>query len=51
LDLEKLSPAEQALFTSARRAGQVEKTLPTLPEPHGSWVKPLASAWAQRYGQ
>ena len=51
LDLEKLSPAEQALFTSARRAGQVEKTLPTLPEPHGSWVKPLALAWAQRYGQ
>ena len=50
LALEKLAPADQALFTSAKRAGQVEKTMPTLPEPHGSWVKPLALAWAQRYG-
>ncbi len=51
LALGKLPPADQALFTSARQPGQVEKFMPTLPEPHGSWTGALEREWIKRYGQ
>ena len=47
----KLPAADQALFTSARQPGQVEKFMPTLPEPHGSWTGALEREWIKRYGQ
>lgn len=51
LALEKLSALELARFASPRLPGQVEKVMPTLPEPHASWVDPLEREWLRRYGQ
>ncbi len=51
LDISKLPSADQALFTSGRQPGQVEKFTPTLPEPHGSWTSALEREWIKRYGQ
>ena len=51
LAMGKLPVADQALFTSARQIGQVEKFMPTLPEPHGSWTGALEREWIKRYGQ
>ena len=51
LDIAKLPPAQQAQFTSGRQPGQVEKFMPTLPEPHGSWTSALEREWIKRYGQ
>ena len=51
LDIAKLPPVQQAQFTSARQIGQVEKFMPTLPEPHGSWSSALEREWIKRYGQ
>jgi putative thiamine transport system substrate-binding protein len=51
LAMGKLPAADQALFTSARQPGQVEKFMPTLPEPHGSWTGALEREWIKRYGQ
>ena len=51
LDIAKLPPVQQAQFTSARQIGQVEKFMPTLPEPHGSWTSALEREWINRYGQ
>ncbi len=51
LAMSKLPPADQALFTSGRQPGQVEKFMPTLPEPHGSWTGALEREWVKRYGQ
>ena len=50
LALDKLSPADRALFAGAAAPGQVAKPAPTLPEPHGSWVDPIEREWTRRYG-
>jgi putative thiamine transport system substrate-binding protein len=51
LALDKLPAADRALFTGAAAPGQLARTAPTLPEPHGSWVDPIEREWARRYGQ
>ena len=50
LDLQKLSPADRALFGDKPQPGQVARTAPTLPEPHASWVDPIEKEWLRRYG-
>ena len=50
LDLGKLPAPERARFAAKALPGQVEKTMPTLPEPHGSWVPALEREWIRRYG-
>ncbi len=51
LALDKLPPAERERFASAPLPGQVDKMMPTLPEPHASWVEPIEREWLKRYGQ
>ncbi len=51
LALDKLPPTERARFAARALPGQVDKVMPTLPEPHGSWVNPLEREWLKRYGQ
>ena len=51
LAVDKLPSAERARFAAKPMPGQVEQTVPTLPEPHGSWVDPLEREWLRRYGQ
>ncbi len=51
LAIDLLPAMEKARFTARRQAGQVDKFMPVLPEPHGSWVKPLEREWIKRYGQ
>ncbi|MDZ7922428.1 ABC transporter substrate-binding protein [Rhodoferax sp.] len=50
LALDKLSPTERARFAAKPLPGQVEKSAPAIPEPHGSWVDPLEKEWTRRYG-
>ncbi len=50
LALDKLPAAERALFRSEPLPGQVGQIMPTIPEPHGSWVDPLEKEWLRRYG-
>jgi putative thiamine transport system substrate-binding protein len=50
LALDKLPPPERARFAAKALPGQVDKVMPTLPEPHGSWVQPLEREWLKRYG-
>ncbi|MEY4884432.1 MAG: hypothetical protein RIS34_2286 [Pseudomonadota bacterium] len=50
LAMDKLPAAERARFASAALPGQVEQVMPTIPEPHGSWVDPLEREWLKRYG-
>lgn len=50
LAVERLAPADRALFASAPLPGQLAQSAPTLPEPHGSWVDPLEKEWLRRYG-
>lgn len=50
LALDKLSPPERARFAAKPLPGQVEKSAPAIPEPHGSWVDPLEKEWTLRYG-
>jgi putative thiamine transport system substrate-binding protein len=50
LAVDRLPPAERALFDAAPRPGQVERPAPVLLEPHGSWVEPLEREWLRRYG-
>ena len=50
LALDKLSGADRALFTASAAPGQVSKSAPTWPEPHGSWVDPIEREWTRRYG-
>jgi putative thiamine transport system substrate-binding protein len=50
LALDKLNPTERARFNSRPLPGQVEKSAPAIPEPHGSWVDPLEKEWTRRYG-
>lgn len=51
LDIAKLPASERARFAAQALPGQVDKVMPTLPEPHGSWVPPLEREWLKRYGQ
>jgi putative thiamine transport system substrate-binding protein len=50
LALDKLPPTERARFAAKALLGQVNQVMPTLPEPHGSWVQPLEREWLKRYG-
>ncbi len=50
LALDKLPATERARFTVTPLPGQVEQTMPAIPEPHGSWVNPLEKEWLRRYG-
>lgn len=47
---DKLSAADRARFNARPLPGQVEQTMPAIPEPHGSWVDPLEKEWLRRYG-
>ncbi|WP_205854830.1 ABC transporter substrate-binding protein [Piscinibacter defluvii] len=51
LALDKLPPAERALFGAAPAPGSVREPAPVLPEPHGSWVEVIEREWARRHGQ
>jgi putative thiamine transport system substrate-binding protein len=50
LDLDKLAPAERALFPDAKAPGAVKHPARTVPEPHGSWVPLIEASWLERYG-
>ena len=50
LALDKLPPAQRALFASDMAPGQVATAAPTWPEPHASWTEPLEREWLRRYG-
>ncbi len=50
LALDKLPPADRARFAATPLPGQVEHTMPVIPEPHASWVDPLDKEWLRRYG-
>jgi len=50
LDLDKLTPADRALFSDATAPGAVKTPARTIPEPHGSWVPLIEAAWLERYG-
>lgn len=51
LAMDLLPPAERERFGGRLAPGQVEATVPVIPEPHGSWVEPLEREWLRRYGQ
>ncbi len=51
LALDKLAPAERALFGTAPAPGAVLQPAPVLPEPHASWVEVIEREWARRHGQ
>jgi len=51
LALDRLSPGDRARFAAQPLPGQVMRTAPALPEPHGSWVDPLEREWLKSYGQ
>jgi putative thiamine transport system substrate-binding protein len=50
LDLDKLTPEQRALFTSATAPGAMSFPARTVPEPHGSWVPLIEASWLERYG-
>ena len=50
LALDKLPASERARFAAAPLPGQVEQTMPAIPEPHASWVDPLEKEWLKRFG-
>lgn len=50
LAMEKLAPADRALFATADVPGAVTHSARTIPEPHGSWVPLIEAAWLERYG-
>jgi putative thiamine transport system substrate-binding protein len=50
LALDRLSASDRALFTAAAAPGQLARSAPAIPEPHGSWVDPLEREWTRRYG-
>ena len=51
LAVERLAPAERALFTQVTAPGSVIEPAPALPEPQASWVAVVEQEWARRYGQ
>lgn len=50
LAVQRLGADERVHFATPARAGQVEQTMPVVPEPHGSWVDPIEREWARRFG-
>lgn len=50
LDMDKLTPADRALFSDTTAPGAVKTPARTIPEPHGSWVPLIEAAWLERYG-
>jgi putative thiamine transport system substrate-binding protein len=50
LDINRLPAAERARFAASPRPGQLQRTAPTLGEPHASWVEALEKEWTRRYG-
>lgn len=50
LAMDKLNVTQKASFASKPAPGQLQHTMPTLAEPHGSWVEPLEKEWIRRYG-
>jgi putative thiamine transport system substrate-binding protein len=51
LAMDKLPAAERARFASRPMPGQVERPVPVILEPHGSWTDPLEREWLKRYGK
>ncbi len=49
LDVAKLPTASQALIRKTA-PGALAEAVPTLPEPHASWVEALEAEWLKRYG-
>lgn len=49
LDISKLPSASQALIRKTA-PGALNEAVPTLPEPHASWVEALEAEWLKRYG-
>ncbi len=49
LDLKKL-PKQTAATTSKPALGALTENVPTLAEPHASWVELLEAEWLRRYG-
>ena len=49
LDVAKLPAAAQALMRKTA-PGALAEAVPTLPEPHASWVEALEAEWLKRYG-
>ena len=50
LAMDKLSATQKVSFAGKPALGQLQHTMPTLAEPHGSWVDPLEKEWIRRYG-
>ncbi|MCA3555373.1 ABC transporter substrate-binding protein [Aestuariivirga sp.] len=50
LDLDKLTPADRALFADGDAPGAVKAPARAIPEPHGSWAPLIEAAWLERYG-
>jgi putative thiamine transport system substrate-binding protein len=50
LALERLSASDRALFAAGAAPGQLRRSAPAIPEPHGSWVDPIEREWTRRYG-
>ncbi|MDW8368988.1 MAG: ABC transporter substrate-binding protein [Geminicoccaceae bacterium] len=54
LDLDRLAPADRALFDASPRGPATlppEALRPALPEPHPSWMELLEQAWLARYAR
>ena len=49
LDIAKLPAAAQATMRKTA-PGALAELVPTLPEPHASWVEALEAEWVKRYG-
>ena len=49
LDINKIPPAMRSTQTRSP-PGALEEVVPTLAEPHASWVEPLEAEWLRRYG-
>ena len=49
LDVNKLPAASQAVMRKAA-PGALSEAVPTLAEPHASWVEALETEWLKRYG-
>jgi len=49
LDVAKLTPDQQAMLHQ-KATGALSEAVPTLAEPHASWVEALEAEWLKRYG-
>jgi putative thiamine transport system substrate-binding protein len=50
LAMNKLSADEAKLFAGGDVAGSIRYPAPAIPEPHGSWVPLIETAWLEHYG-